>query len=202
MGSLSDFQTILVGCGKMGSALIGGAVRMGVIQPRSLSCVDVDANRAEEFARSLNASTDVPAGEKRLFVMAVKPNQMESALAEYTYASGDVILSVAAGVTSADLRNWAGDEPRVVRSMPNTPSLVGAGVTGVYFPGDRVGAALRNLGPGLGDVALRVCCFLEGLETAEKRMGWSARSGKVVLRIALQRLKRHYDDLGESDLIG
>jgi hypothetical protein len=59
---------------------------------------------------------------------------------------------------------------------------------------DRVAAALRDLGPGLGDVALRVCCFLEGIESAERRMGWAARSGKIVLRIALQRLKRHYDE--------
>ncbi len=58
---------------------------------------------------------------------------------------------------------------------------------------DRVAAALRDLGPGLGDVALRVCCFLEGIEAAEQRMGWAARSGKIVLRIALQRLARHYD---------
>ena len=57
----------------------------------------------------------------------------------------------------------------------------------------RVAAALRELGPGLGDVALKCCCFLEGLEVTEKSMGWSARSGKIVLRIALQRLKRHYD---------
>ena len=59
---------------------------------------------------------------------------------------------------------------------------------------DRVAAALADLGPGLGDVVLRCCCFLEGLEMAERRMGWAARSGKIVLRIALQRLKRHYDD--------
>lgn len=59
---------------------------------------------------------------------------------------------------------------------------------------DRVAAALRDLGPGLGDVALRVCCFLEGIEAAEQRMGWAARSGKIVLRIALQRLRRHYDE--------
>lgn len=58
----------------------------------------------------------------------------------------------------------------------------------------RVAAALRDLGPGLGDVALRCCCFLEGLEIAEKRLGWAARSGKIVLRIALQRLRRHYDE--------
>ena len=59
---------------------------------------------------------------------------------------------------------------------------------------DRVAAALRELGPGLGDVALRVCCFLEGIEAAERRLGWAARSGKIVLRIALIRLRRHYDE--------
>ncbi|MCU0816176.1 MAG: helix-turn-helix domain-containing protein [Cypionkella sp.] len=69
---------------------------------------------------------------------------------------------------------------------------------------DRVAAALRDLGPGLGDVALRVCCFLEGIEAAEQRMGWAARSGKVVLRIALQRLHRHYEETyGDSrNMIG
>ena len=57
---------------------------------------------------------------------------------------------------------------------------------------DRVSEALEALGPGLADVTLRVCCFLEGLEAAEKRLGWTARSGKIVLRIALQRLAQHY----------
>ena len=59
----------------------------------------------------------------------------------------------------------------------------------------RVADALAALGPGLGDVALRCCCYLEGLESAEKRLGWSARSGKIVLRIALLQLKRHYDEV-------
>ena len=69
---------------------------------------------------------------------------------------------------------------------------------------DRVGAALRDLGPGLGDMVLRCCCFLEGMEQAEKRLGWSARSGKIVLRIALMRLKRHYEETGgkSQPLIG
>lgn len=57
---------------------------------------------------------------------------------------------------------------------------------------DRVGLALRDLGPGMGDLVLRVCCFLEGIESTEQQLGWSARSGKVVLRLALQRLVRHY----------
>ena len=75
-------------------------------------------------------------------------------------------------------------------------SGVGDGPTGAR---NRVTRALVDLGPGLSDVVLRCCCYLEGLETAEKRMGWSARSGKIVLRIALQRLRCHYDGLSEPD---
>ncbi|SFQ54729.1 hypothetical protein SAMN05421853_10979 [Roseivivax halotolerans] len=56
----------------------------------------------------------------------------------------------------------------------------------------RLVSSLRYLGPGLGDAALRCCCLLEGIETIEKHLGWSARSGKVVLRIALARLHSFY----------
>lgn len=77
------------------------------------------------------------------------------------------------------------------------------GLRGAEAARARVSGALRELGPGLGDVALRCCCHLEGLESAERRMGWSARSGKIVLRIALQRLKAHYERLGDrGGLIG
>ena len=57
----------------------------------------------------------------------------------------------------------------------------------------RVQDAMSELGSGLGDVVLRCCCLLEGLEMTEKSLGWSARSGKIVLRIALQRLRVHYE---------
>lgn len=67
---------------------------------------------------------------------------------------------------------------------------------------DRVANALEAMGTGLADIAFRCCCFLEGLETAEKRLGWSARSGKVVLKIALQRLAAHYEGLNDPRLIG
>ncbi|TBN38374.1 helix-turn-helix domain-containing protein [Paracoccus subflavus] len=69
---------------------------------------------------------------------------------------------------------------------------------------DRVAVALRDLGPGMGDIVLRVCCFLEGIEMTERRLGWSARSGKIVLRLALMRLERHYQETygSGSRLIG
>ena len=58
---------------------------------------------------------------------------------------------------------------------------------------ERVAATLRDLGPELSDISLRCCCYLDGIELSEQSLGWSARSGKVVLRIALQRLKRYYE---------
>jgi len=80
---------------------------------------------------------------------------------------------------------------------------VSGGGAGPVAARDRVRRALEDLGPGLSDVALRCCCYMEGLEQAEKRLGWSARSGKIVLRIALQRLQAHYDRLSGGDaLIG
>lgn len=93
--------------------------------------------------------------------------------------------------------------PRVTQDWRNflTPrDGAGAGggpSEGPAFARDRVGRALADLGPGLADVALRACCFLEGLEATERRMGWAARSGKVVLKIALQRLAAHYGLLRE-----
>lgn len=76
----------------------------------------------------------------------------------------------------------------------DAPTVPTDGPKGAVAAHARVKDALADLGPGLGDVALRCCCFLEGLEQTEKKMGWSARSGKIVLRIALQRLKRHYEE--------
>ncbi|MEW2914516.1 DUF6456 domain-containing protein [Leisingera sp. JC11] len=68
----------------------------------------------------------------------------------------------------------------------------------------RMTGALQKLGAGLSDIALRCCCHLEGLETAERKLGWPARSGKVVLRIALQHLADYYGEASpqEEEMIG
>ncbi|MEM8789462.1 MAG: DUF6456 domain-containing protein [Pseudomonadota bacterium] len=86
-------------------------------------------------------------------------------------------------------QNW---DAFLTAARTGAPASASGPSDGPQAARDRVHAALSALGPGLSDVVFRVCCFLEGLETAEKRLGWSARSGKVVLRIALQRLALHY----------
>ncbi|MFD1912495.1 DUF6456 domain-containing protein [Halodurantibacterium flavum] len=137
-----------------------------------------------------------------------------AALARRRDKDGTPFLSadlVAAGERLREDFELAQMGPRVAQ---NWDRFLTGGARGAFQPGagpadgprgarDRVAAALRDLGPGLGDMVLRCCCYLEGLEQAEQRLGWSARSGKIVLRIALQRLRLHYDEVaGPEPLIG
>ena len=104
----------------------------------------------------------------------------EAAIPRYRLDSVDELLAASQRAVNAGARRFC---------------MVTSGRGPAEGPGDarvRVAKALEALGPGLSDIVFRVCCFLEGLETAEKRLGWSARSGKVVLKIALERLAKHY----------
>ena len=96
-------------------------------------------------------------------------------------------------------QNW---DKFLTASTQGTQAPSGGPGYGPEAARDRVSKALEALGPGLADIVFRCCCFLEGLEAAEKRLGWSARSGKVVLAIALQRLADHYARVKDNRLIG
>lgn len=87
--------------------------------------------------------------------------------------------------------------PRVTMRWDATPVRRGSGsadlpATGQLAAKARFDAAIAAAGPGLGDVLWRVVCAGEGLETAEKALGWPSRSGKLVLGLALDRLAGHY----------
>lgn len=92
--------------------------------------------------------------------------------------------------------NWSAEAPmeRRRRSGPTTSSEM---LDNVADARQRVGRALAAVGPELAGVLIDVCCHLKGLESAEWAAGWSQRSGKVVLQLALTRLARHYG-FGES----
>lgn len=66
----------------------------------------------------------------------------------------------------------------------------------------RLHRALDTLGPSAAGLVMDVCCFLTGLEQAERNRGWSRRSGKVVLRVALEQLVRHYRIAARNDRKG
>jgi hypothetical protein len=94
----------------------------------------------------------------------------------------------------------AGMTPRLTTDLSGRPagdrhSFTGRGLTPTerqVAAKQRLDRALEAVGPDLSDVVLRVCCFLEGIEAAERALGWPTRSGKLVLGIALDRLVRHY----------
>ena len=164
--------------------------------------------------RRLTASQDLPAPARQFDdedTRRTRPVTTESpvtALARRRDRDGNPFLTpdlVAAAERLREDFETAQTGPRITQNWDRF--LVGPDQgtgAGPGFPGgasgarDRVTLALRELGPGLADMALRCCCYMEGLETAERRLGWSARSGKIVLRIALLRLKKHYDDLGDA----
>jgi hypothetical protein len=91
----------------------------------------------------------------------------------------------------------AGQAPRV--TMRWDPAPVSRPISGDHDPTisqlvarERFDAAAAAVGPGLTDVLWRVVCMGEGLETAECALGWPSRAGKLVLRLALDRLATHY----------
>lgn len=131
--SLDQYQVVLLGCGQMGSALIAGAVARGALQPENLTCINRTPERAAALAAKLGANHGVfPDEDKpRLVLIAVKPQDVRDALNPWKLNAQDIVVSVAAGVTCAKLSQWSGDA-QVVRTMPNTPSLIGKGVTGMY----------------------------------------------------------------------
>ena len=92
----------------------------------------------------------------------------------------------------------AGQAPRVTMRWDPAP-VSGSGEAGdptltQLSAKQRFEAAVTAVGPGLSDVVWRVICMGEGLETAERALGWPARAGKLVLKLALDRLVSHYGD--------
>lgn len=151
--SLSTFDIILVGCGQMGSALVSGAVASGELEPSSVRCIDSHAPSAEALADELGASVGYERSGRPIFwILAVKPYDMKDAVRSCDFVSGDVLVSVAAGIPLARLAEWSDDLPTIVRTMPNTPALVGAGVTGVMIDGPDAVPAVDQFFGAVGEV--------------------------------------------------
>lgn len=128
-----------VGGGNMATALIGRMIGKGA-DARDFRVIEPFPLAQEKLAArfpGIGLFGEPTAGAVEgadLVVMAVKPQQMRAAgtaLAPFI-APVPVVLTIAAGTRAADLARWLGGYPRVVRAMPNTPALVGAGISGAY----------------------------------------------------------------------
>jgi pyrroline-5-carboxylate reductase len=124
-----------IGGGNMASAILGALLQAGcratditVVDPGE----DARARLQERFGVPTLAAADARLGGSRLVVWAVKPQTFrEAARAAAPFLDGALHVSVAAGIRCASMQAWLGSE-RIVRTMPNTPALVGLGMTGVY----------------------------------------------------------------------
>ena len=197
-------QTVaFIGGGNMASAIIGGLLRQGlpvsqveVVEPFP----DARAKLASEFGITAQALAGPPLARAHLVVWAVKPQTFkEAALPVRTHTAAALHLSVAAGIRSDSIAGWLGTE-RIVRSMPNTPALVGKGMTALFarqgaMPADRslVEQVIESTGAWLwvdeeqqldavtalsGSGPAYVFYFLEAMVQAGTELGLSAQQAR------------------------
>jgi pyrroline-5-carboxylate reductase len=123
-----------IGGGNMAGALIGGLLQAGA-RPRDVLALEINAARRAELEQQFGIGT-VAAADSSLrgssvFVLAVKPQQLKEVCATLAPFVGDgLVLSIAAGIRARDIARWLGTQA-IVRAMPNTPALIGRGVTGL-----------------------------------------------------------------------
>src|SRR4029078_9210401 len=121
----------VVGGGNMGAALVGGLVGNGWAAA-DLAVVEVTAERRDTLTTmfpNIATSATVPACDAAL--IAVKPHDVPAAASEAVKAGARRVFSIAAGVSVSTLQEACGDEVAVVRSMPNTPALLGKGAAAI-----------------------------------------------------------------------
>lgn len=193
-----------LGGGNMAHALIGGMLKQGfaasgiqVIDPGA----DARARLAAAYAVNSVESAEMLAEVGDLLVLAVKPQQMKDAVTPLAGRLGDaLVVSIAAGLDMATLSRWLGGHRRIVRCMPNTPALIGAGITGLcalpeVSDGERSAAdrLLRSVGTTVwiageagmdavtalsGSGPAYVFLFIEALEQAAAELGFTPEQGR------------------------
>ena len=198
-------QIGFIGGGNMAAALVGGLLARGTAA-RSIRVVEPLAAQREALRARFGVATFDRAGPDALanadlVVLAVKPQQMREAVAPLASLLRDaLVVSVAAGIRAHDLSRWLGGHRRIVRAMPNTPALIGMGVTGLAaLPGtseadrDTAGRVLGAVGPTVwvddesmldavtavsGSGPAYVFLFMEAVQEAALALGLDARQAR------------------------
>lgn len=125
-----------LGGGNMAIALIGGLLQRG-FAPSDIQVVELLPSARDtlvaRFGVRAAAAPDAEVLGCDVLVLAVKPQQMRDALAPLAgRLAGPLVVSIAAGLRLEDISRWLGGYQRLARCMPNTPALIGAGITGLY----------------------------------------------------------------------
>jgi pyrroline-5-carboxylate reductase len=195
-----------IGGGNMAAALIGGLAGK-LTAAANIHVVDINADALTRLRQQFGVTTandiDAALAACDVIVLAVKPQQMKDVVARLLpHIRSQLVLSIAAGIRAADLSRWLGGHNAIVRTMPNTPALIGRGVTGMVATAgvsaaqrETADAILRAVGDTvwLADEALidpvtavsgsgpaYVFYFLEAMQQAAQEMGLSAEQGKAL----------------------
>jgi len=128
MTDVANRGLVLLGCGKMGSAMLAGWLRTG-LPPSSVHVID-PAPSDWLRAQGVNIGGPLPASPA-IAVIAVKPQMMATAVPDVAaLGNGNtLVISIAAGTSIATFEQMLGDRTPVVRAMPNTPAAIGRGIT-------------------------------------------------------------------------
>jgi pyrroline-5-carboxylate reductase len=127
-----------IGGGNMARSLIGGLIARGASAASIRVAEPVEVLRealARDFGVSVFATALEAAEGASLWVLAVKPQVMRTVcegMAAVAQSSRPLVVSIAAGITARQMQRWLGGDAAIIRAMPNTPALLGAGVTGLF----------------------------------------------------------------------
>ena len=131
----NDLKISFIGGGNMAAALIGGLAGR-LTAGANIHVVDINADALTRLQQQFGVTTaqqiDAAVAASDVIVLAVKPQQMRDVAAQLKpYIAGQLVLSIAAGIRGVDLSRWLGGHGAIVRTMPNTPALIGQGITGM-----------------------------------------------------------------------
>jgi pyrroline-5-carboxylate reductase len=143
-----------IGGGNMASAMIGGMLARG-FAASDIMAVDIVQSARERLTKDFGivayADFQEPAQQSQVLILAVKPQQMaEVAKILRPLITKQLVVTIAAGIRTADLSRWLGGYNNIIRAMPNTPALVRAGIAGLYALPE-VGEAERQVAQRLLD---------------------------------------------------
>ena len=128
----------IIGAGKMGEALVRGLLRAGARADMILVADKLSSRKTlmmdEYQVRAVKDNREL-IKEAEVVVLAIKPQNMAEVLqeiAEDIRKKKPLVISIAAGISIGFIREWVGDEVKLVRVMPNTPALIGEGISAFY----------------------------------------------------------------------
>jgi len=137
MGILKNKKISFIGAGNMAEALVSGLLKRKALPSKSILLSDPTEKRLRHLKKTYGVNTTKSnieaAGKGEIIVLAVKPQVMEAVLEELKniITPDKLVISIAAGITTSFIKKHLHKKTKVIRVMPNTPALVGMGISAI-----------------------------------------------------------------------